>query len=57
MLLNSPWFNYQPDDVNFELLHYMCRQGSFNARTDRDSSLLSNENEINETIAILDDLC
>ena len=56
MLLNSPWFNYQPEDVNFELLHYMCKQGSSNARADKNSSLLQTENEMDETIAILDDL-
>ena len=57
MLLNSPQFNYRPEDVNFELLHYMCRQGSFNGRADKNSSLLQTENEMDETIAVLDDLC
>ena len=56
-LVNLPSINCQPGCVNFELLHYMCRQGSLNARADKNSSLLSNENEINETIAVLDDLC
>ena len=54
MLLNSPWFNCQPEDVNFELLHYMCRQGSFNAHANRNFSLFSNENEIDEATTVFE---
>ena len=33
-LINLPSINCQPGCVNFELLHYMCGQGSFNAHAD-----------------------
>ena len=33
----------------------MCGQGSFNAHADRNSSLLSNENELAEAITVLKD--
>ena len=33
----------------------MCGQGSFNAHGDRNSSLLSNENELAEAITVLKD--
>ena len=33
----------------------MCGQGSFNAHADRNSSLLSNKNELAEAITVLKD--
>ena len=55
LLVNLPSINCQPGYVYFELLHYMCGQGSFNAHADRNSSLLSNENELAEAITVLKD--
>ena len=58
-LINLPSINCQPGYVNFELLHRMCGQSSFNAHADSNLvySQTRNKNAIDGTITVLNDQC
>ena len=57
MLFNLPSINCQPGYVNFELLHHMYEQGSFNAHADSNLVYSQTKNVIDGTITLLNDQC